>query len=135
MPHSFWIFLLTSLLLVYLGKKIFAKKPEPVLEKPKSVEIHFFGGPLDDHVFSITEAEDYYVTPYIPRDEDGNYDMSQVKERGRMGDKVFIEPNMAFYTQVTPDSYFYVRDVTQPELNKLNANPTWRPSPKDETEE
>lgn len=78
-----------------------------------------FGGPCDGHIHQVEmpDRPHWYVSPYLPTDEEGNPD-----ERNRVGFLAgthYFKPNLAYYQQVTDEDYFYVRDITEQEFETL----------------
>lgn len=106
-----------------LARRIKVTPTIPKTPEPESSVIHLYSGPNDGEVHRIMAAEAelpaYYVSPYMPKDEDGNPNPDEANLQQMGGGMVFIRPSLAYYQQVTETDYIYVRDVTQPELDKL----------------
>lgn len=118
MPNSFWIFLLITWIVVYTIDWSQFVVRHKALEKPEvtTKEVKFLGGPLDGKSLPVDETQDFYVTPYIPEDES-----ERGEPVGHLGDKLFYQPKFGYYQQVTDDEYFYVRDITEQELERVQA--------------
>lgn len=120
-----WV-LFGAVLVVYVLPQFIKVRVKPKTVEPKPITqsiIHLFDGPHDGTVQKIPMEADklphYFVTPYVPLDEDGNPvpDESHIVHQGN--GMVYVRPNLAYYQQVTEEDYFYVRDINEQELKKI----------------
>lgn len=135
---AFYIFLAILLAVVYGVPAFYRKyiKTESVVAPEEAtLEIQFYGGPLDGQLRPVPEGMEFYVTPYIPLDENGEPVLNESKIMGQMGDRVYVRSSYAFYQQIDDTSYFYVRDISENEVKILHSNPAWRPSPDEKSED
>lgn len=119
---TFAIFLVVAILLVYGIPKLF--KDKQLIEEPETTPkvIKFFDGPLDGRAQPIMDVPaDFYVMPYIAKDKDGNIDTDKSQPIGHILDKQYFAPVYAYYQQVTPEDYFYVRDLSEQEVERVSA--------------
>lgn len=150
MTTTFWIILFTSIAVFYAAPRL-ARWFVGVRDEVRMVQAHAkmkaeqpemhefavkcYDGPCHGHIHSIVmpERPNWYISPYVPTDEDGVPDMENAI--GQIKNTVYFEPNLAYYQQVDDEDYFYVRDITKAELDALVQHGV-TPSPqKDESEQ
>ncbi len=90
-------------------------------QEPEIAIVHMFGGPLEGEVHEIRAdtLPHYFVTPHMPKDEDGHPIITEENVVAGPNGMSFVKPAIAFYTQMTDNEYLFVRDITEAELNKL----------------
>jgi len=95
----------------------------PEQRKPVSSIIHLFSGPNDGAVQEIEGAKEdlphFLITPYMPKDEEGNPQPDEENLIPGPGGMVYVKPSLAFYQQVTDEDYIYVRDINDTEFRKI----------------
>ncbi len=127
--------ILLTLLLTALSVPVFVGAWQLVLHKilfrwdskirasipPVPVKVRYLGGPLDGRVDLVPEdiKQPFFVLPYIPVEED-----KRGEQYGEMFGKPLHKPNLAFYTQVEDDSYFYVKDISEEEFKQIMVDGT-----------
>jgi hypothetical protein len=127
MPTSYWIIFGIVAFILYIGPRLpknqSVTKEEPTSEKNdleseygEMTKATFYGGPLDGEARSVPVAMSIFFSPYLPHDEDGNVDMDEATIIGHIGEKLFVQPNVAYYVQAPDNSYIYVRDLTPKEV-------------------
>lgn len=96
------------------------KSTKPV--ETKKTVIHLYSGPNDGEVHEVPSAPEdlphFFITPYMPKDENGMPDPSE-ENIVQAGGMIYVRPNLAYYQQITEEDYFYVRDVDHTEVQKI----------------
>jgi len=91
--------------------------------KPETSVIHLYSGPNDGQVHEIRGSKDelphFFVTPYLPRDENGDPVPDEERMVPGASGMVFLKPALAYYQQVTDNDYIYVRDINENEFQKI----------------
>lgn len=114
---TFAVYVLPRLVKRFVPPNFGLTIPEP--QQPKSSIVRLFNGPNDGQVHEIQEdLPDFFITPYLPTDEDGN-PMPDEENIVRQNGMVYVKPNLAYYQQITEEDYIYVRDIDHEELNKI----------------
>jgi len=103
-------------------------KGEKDVRKPEFYDVKMLGGPFDGQFERVpkekkddgtwTDPPHFFIAPYQPEpDEDGNPPSENIV--GWMRGTLYIRPNYAYYQQVTDVEYFYVRDIDEDEISKI----------------
>jgi hypothetical protein len=85
--------------------------------------VKMFGGPHDKTVQQIpyeknAEQPPFIVSPYPPQlDDEGQPPQENIV--GWMRNTLYVRPNYAYYQQISDEEYFYVRDLNEEEIVKL----------------
>lgn len=86
--------------------------------------IRLFDGPNNGQVHDVESDPDnlphFFVAPYLPRDENGNPQPPEQNIIHQSNGMVYVKPSLAYYQQVTPEEYFYVRDITDDEWKQIH---------------
>lgn len=116
------IFVIGSFFLIYIVPKLW-KLGDGESKKPNDFIVKMFGGPFDKSVQRVPYEKDggqphFFITPYPPQfDEEGNPPQENIV--GWMRNTVYVRPNYAYYQQISDQEYFYVRDLEEIEVLKL----------------
>lgn len=102
---------------------------EKEAKMPEFFTLRLFGGPMDKSIERVPKEKDpdgnltpphFYIAAYPPElDEQGNPPVENVV--GWMYGKIYIKPNYAYYQQVTDEDYFYVRDIDEEEIARIQS--------------
>jgi hypothetical protein len=120
-PHTLFWLLVIVIAVIYIVPKMF--EPRTHEDAPKSdglktsrehAAAKFYGGPLNKSTQPVPLEAPYLVFQYIPEDETERGEII-----GHLGERVFYQPSIAYYQQVTDQEYFYVRDLTNEEAALL----------------
>lgn len=125
MPNSFWIVMGVAVFLIWgvprwLHVRVHEEESNHSKAQSVPMKVQFYGGPLDGVAQEVERDSDFFVAPYLPRTDEGEIDMDEAKIAGQQGDRVLFEANLAYYQQIMPDSYFYVRDISKQEIEKIH---------------
>lgn len=122
------LFIIVCAVLIYGVPKLFKIKGEREALKPEFYSVKLLGGPFDGDAQNIpkekddsgewTNAPHFFITPYPPKmDDEGHPPQENIV--GWMRGTLYIRPNYAYYQQVTPEEYFYVRDIDEEEIARI----------------
>lgn len=119
-------FIALVILVVFGVPRFMTRKPKAEkTEQTKTERANIFlmrllGGPADGTVEKIVEDKrpDFFVAVYPPKlDENGQPPEENIV--GHMYGKFYVRPNYAYYKQITDEDYFYVRDLSEKEMQKI----------------
>lgn len=83
---------------------------------PIPAKIRYLGGPFDGRIELVHESQrkPFFIAPYIPKNPD-----ERGEQYGEVHGMPLFKPNLAYYREMTPEDYFYVRDITHEEYGAL----------------
>jgi hypothetical protein len=111
-----WTLVLVKTFLPLAAPKETKVPAEP--PKPSTILCKLFDGPAGGAVEELrtSKAPPFLVTPYIPKDEEGNPLAENIVIN--MYGQQQVKANYAFYQQITDTDYIYVRDMSEAEFQR-----------------